>query len=378
MSILLFGDFAVPYWGCIEIDSLKSITEKITVIANLEGPFITRNEVEAFDKYKINLCADRDCVNYLKDVNINYLSFANNHILDFKQTLQETVSILKNEGIDFFGTFEKPFIEFNDGGKKVCIWGAVSFITGRTSNKHDKINEFNPIRLFHQIRYYKKKNPEVYIILYLHWGYEFAMYPQPADREWALRAIDIGVSVVIGVHPHKVQGIEKYKNGIVVYSLGNYILPRSELTRPHLSDENRIIHSDLLHLPKIGVEIDTLNNEILIHDLFYDKDSSQLVYRGETNDYQVNSLPFANFSFKQYRKWYKGQKYKGEQRSRINIHPTFYSYFNFYNAKFHLAKLYLFAFRLIRRLLISMRFHTPASYHDLTSQHEQNNQGLNM
>ncbi len=290
MGILLFGDFAIPYWGCIDTDSVKRITKEKIVIANLEGPFIANSEVEAFDKYKINLCAEKECVNYLKDLNVSYLSFANNHILDFKQTLQETVSIVESEGIDFFGTTQKPYIEFIDINKKVCIWGAVSYITGQTSNKHDKISAFKPITLLHQISDYKKKNPEVYLIVYLHWGYEFAMYPQPADREWALRAIDKGANAVIGVHPHEVQGIEKHNNGIIVYSLGNYILPRSEFTRPRLSEDVSEVNSDLLHLPKIGIEIDPLSNEILVHKLFYDMENSKLLYMGETNEYDEKQL----------------------------------------------------------------------------------------
>jgi hypothetical protein len=372
MGILLLGDFAIPYWGCINTDSIKRITQKKIVIANLEGPFITNYNVEAFDKYKINLCAEKECVNYLKDLNVNYLSFANNHILDFEQTLQETVSILRGEGIDFFGTAQKPYIELIDANKKICIWGAVSYVTGKTSNKHDKINDFNPIRLFHQVCDYKKYNPGVYLIVYLHWGYEFARFPQPADREWALKAIDNGVNAVIGVHPHEVQGIEKYNNGIIVYSLGNFILPQSDLSRPSLSDDTPGVRSDLLHLPKIGVEIDTFTNEILVHQLYYDKENSELLYEGETNEYEKNSPPFTNFSIEQYRKWYKKQKYKGEQRSRFNIYPTFYSYFRFYNVKFHLTKLYLIVFRLLRQLLISWKLHTPTSYNELTSQKEQN------
>lgn len=376
MRILLFGDFAIPYLGAIDIDSLMPLTDDKIVIGNLEGPLITRKEVKAFDRYKINLCADRKCVDYLKVLNIDHVSFANNHILDYRQTLRETISVLDDEGINFFGTADRPYIEFQAADIKFCIWGAVSYITGRTSNKYDKINEFKPRRLLRQIRDYKQQNPEVFLILYLHWGYEFAMFPQPADREWAIRAIDMGANVVAGVHPHEVQGIEKHENGTVIYSLGNYIQPSSDLTRPHVSDSFSKSESDLLHLPKIGIEINPLTDEILIHDLFYDPKSFQLLYRGESNNHQGNSLPFNNFSFKQYRRWYRGQKYKGEQRSRFNLHPNFYSYFGLYNAKFHLARVYLMVFKMIRRLLISMKFHTPTSYHELTKKDGQDTKGF--
>ena len=376
MRILLFGDFAIPYPGAIDLDSLLPITDRKIVIANLEGPFIAGKEVKAIDKYKINLCAHPKCVNYLKELNIDHVSFANNHILDYKQTLRETISVLDDEGINYFGTAERPYIEFYAAEMKVCIWGAVSYITGRTSNRYDKINAFKPVRLLHQIEDYKQENPEVFLIVYLHWGYEFARFPQPADREWAFRAIDRGANIVAGVHPHEVQGIEKHKNGSIIYSLGNYIQPCSELTRPQVSGIVSNSDPDLLHLPKIGIEINPLTNEILIHDLFYDPESFQLLYRGETNDHQGNSLPFHNFSFKQYRKWYRGQKYKGEQRSRFNLHPNFYSYAGLSIVKFHLARVYLMVFRAIRRLLISMKFHTPTPYQELTKRDGEDIKGL--
>src|SRR6476659_2064480 len=104
MSILLFGDIAIPFRESINLDNIKHITKDKVVIAGLEGPIITDRESKAFDKYKYNLFTDKKCIGYLKELDINYLSFANNHILDFKQSIHKTISLLEEEKIDYFGT----------------------------------------------------------------------------------------------------------------------------------------------------------------------------------------------------------------------------------------------------------------------------------
>src|ERR1035437_6310241 len=107
MSILLFGDIAIPFRESINMDDIKHITKNKIVIANLEGPILAESEIEAFDKYKYNLFTDKKCIDYFKELNINYLSFANNHILDFKQSAKKTISFLEEEKIDYFGTTDK-------------------------------------------------------------------------------------------------------------------------------------------------------------------------------------------------------------------------------------------------------------------------------
>ena len=61
-----------------------------------------------------------------------------------------------------------------------------------------------------------------YIILSIHWGEEICLSPTVRQRKWAYQLINNGTDIIIGHHPHVLQGIEKYKNGIIVYSLGNF------------------------------------------------------------------------------------------------------------------------------------------------------------
>ena len=56
----------------------------------------------------------------------------------------------------------------------------------------------------------------------MHWGNELAEYPTSYQEEWGHIAVDLGADVVIGHHPHVLQGIETYNGVNIVYSLGNF------------------------------------------------------------------------------------------------------------------------------------------------------------
>ena len=77
------------------------------------------------------------------------------------------------------------------------------------------------------------KNEVDHVIVALHWGEEDNHYPTPDQIALAHRSIDKGASVVIGTHPHVIQGIEPYKAGFICYSLGNFIFSDTELESMH-------------------------------------------------------------------------------------------------------------------------------------------------
>lgn len=65
------------------------------------------------------------------------------------------------------------------------------------------------------------------LVLSLHWGNEYQYRPRQDQREFGRRLIDAGVDLVIGHHPHTLQGVERYKNGVIAYSLGNFIFDQN-------------------------------------------------------------------------------------------------------------------------------------------------------
>ncbi|MEO7001749.1 MAG: CapA family protein, partial [Ktedonobacterales bacterium] len=61
------------------------------------------------------------------------------------------------------------------------------------------------------------------VIPYFHWGIEYTKDPTPAQQTPAHVAIDAGADMVLGNHPHWIQGIETYKGKLIIYSMGNFI-----------------------------------------------------------------------------------------------------------------------------------------------------------
>ena len=61
-----------------------------------------------------------------------------------------------------------------------------------------------------------------FVIAYIHWGTEYSETLETAQTEGARELIDAGADVVLGAHPHCLQGMEYYNGKPILYSLGNY------------------------------------------------------------------------------------------------------------------------------------------------------------
>jgi poly-gamma-glutamate synthesis protein (capsule biosynthesis protein) len=61
------------------------------------------------------------------------------------------------------------------------------------------------------------------VVIVLHSDVEFVRYPSPFRRDFSRRLIDAGADLVIQHHPHVLQGVETYNDGLIAYSLGNFL-----------------------------------------------------------------------------------------------------------------------------------------------------------
>ncbi len=152
-------------------------------------------------------------------------SLANNHLLDFGANgVIDTLENLKQNGFGQFGgginqvEAMRPLIE-SENGYRVAFIGATRFSFSK-KNSPGPAND-SLVQLKKSIK--KLKKEKCFVVVYFHWGYEYVPYPAPRERRIAHKCIDYGADLIIGTHPHIMQGFEKYKKKIIFYSLGNFI-----------------------------------------------------------------------------------------------------------------------------------------------------------
>jgi len=83
------------------------------------------------------------------------------------------------------------------------------------------------------------------IIVSLHWGTEYSDYPLEVQRETAHRLVDAGAKLVLGHHPHCLQGMEVYKDSLIAYSLGNFVYDKQRLSKCQETVLLKIFFKDL-------------------------------------------------------------------------------------------------------------------------------------
>ncbi len=165
----------------------------------------------------------------LRLAGIDGVSQANNHSMNFGASgMRDTLAALDATGIRHFGIGEtldqacEPAI-FDVRGTRVAFLG-YDGITGDTNGATGDSPGTAPLsfeRLSQDIAAATKRADIV--IPFIHWGVEYTLTPTGEQRSLARRAIDAGATMVVGSHPHWVQGIEEYRGRPIVYSLGNFV-----------------------------------------------------------------------------------------------------------------------------------------------------------
>jgi poly-gamma-glutamate synthesis protein (capsule biosynthesis protein) len=75
----------------------------------------------------------------------------------------------------------------------------------------------------------KLKKSVDYVVVNFHWGVERAALPDDWQVTLARRVVDAGADLIIGHHPHVLQGIERYNGSVIAYSLGNFVFGGNSL-----------------------------------------------------------------------------------------------------------------------------------------------------
>ena len=219
--------------GVVSEELLREMQNADLTMVNEEFPFSARG-TQAQDK-QFTFRVDPSYVKILQEMGIDVVTLANNHALDYgTEALSDSFQTLDDAGIAYVGAgdsreraAEAYITEL--GGKTFGFLAASRVIPEVSWNIDNQqpgmLCTYDSTALCEAIK--KAKENCDYVAVYVHWGIERENMPQDYQRQLGKAYIDAGADIVIGSHPHVLQGIEYYNGKPIVYSLGNYIFNQS-------------------------------------------------------------------------------------------------------------------------------------------------------
>ena len=177
-------------------------------LVNLEGVLTNAEEKREGQTYCLK--GRPEYIDILTQGSIEAVSMANNHRLDYlKQGSDDTVAVLEEAGITYaydknIGIYEVKGIRIGYVSVNELEWGA-----GVETLVEEGIGRL-------------KEEQVDLILVCCHWGIEREYYPEDYQQVLGRKCIDWGADLVIGHHPHVLQGVEEYKGKFIIYSLGNF------------------------------------------------------------------------------------------------------------------------------------------------------------
>jgi len=217
------NDWAYPFRETYQVTTTGDI-----VFGNLETPII---EGPTVPTNSMVFRADPESVAGLKFGGFNVLSLANNHMKNYgDEGIAKTIGYLDQADIAHTGAglnteeARQPAIIKVNGIK----FGFLAYVDDSfTPNNYEATSDrpgspfLNTATLLEDLENLNQKCDV--IIVSMHAGTEYASTPNQKQIDFARTAIDYGAQLVLGHHPHVVQPIEQYKNGYIIYSLGNFV-----------------------------------------------------------------------------------------------------------------------------------------------------------
>lgn len=238
--------------------------------ANLEIPLTSAStptkrksaaEIRARSQYILK--ANPAHIAALQQCGFKWVSLGNNHAMDYSlDGLRETTGLLQRAGIKYTGAGESATqasalavhtLQKNGSPFRV---GLLSFLAFQTPGGRYKCTpagegpgvatiELDKEQISRIVGDAKRKCD--FLSVALHWGIEKKTVPSAYQVSLGRAWIDAGADLVIGSHPHVLQGAEVYKKKLIFYSLGNLVSPRPGATA--------VIVLDYLQDTAVGINV---------------------------------------------------------------------------------------------------------------------------
>ena len=217
--------------GCFDGEALSLMRGAELFVVNNEFAWTTRGTAVAKE---FNFRADPKHTHILRDMGADLVTLGNNHTYDYgEEGLLDTLAALEKEGIPYVGAgrsqaeAERPAV-YSIDGFRISIVNAESILFNANppaqsaqGGRPGTFDCYRPEMLFEAVR--KAKAEADCCIVVMHWGSEGKTVPNEKQLLLTDGAVEAGADLIIGGHPHVLQGISRRGNVPVCFSLGNYL-----------------------------------------------------------------------------------------------------------------------------------------------------------
>ena len=233
--MIFTGDIAVP--TAFHSEQLNSVFLRHAnifagqdLICNLEG--LITDKINTNHKTPV-LYNHSSVTEVLKDWKFRIAALANNHTLDLPEYFNSSVDSLLSAGIEPVGAgrskemADRPAI-ISIGNRKTIVFNHCWHVMLQHQNNPGKgvyVSTINADKILKAVADCRSLHPDANIVVYMHWSFDLELLPFPLYRQLSRTLIDSGANVVVGCHSHCPQGAEAYKDGYIVYGLGNFFVP---------------------------------------------------------------------------------------------------------------------------------------------------------
>lgn len=220
--------------SCISAELLKEMRDADICMVNNEFPYSNRGT--PIPEKTFTFRSRPENVDLLHEMGVDVVSLANNHAYDHGETaLLDTFDILEGAGVAYTGAgrnlseASEPAV-FEIKGVRIAILAATQIerldtpdTKGATENAPGVLRCFSENELNHFLGVIEETKKECdVLIVYIHWGTEntdVLDWAQPYQADLISKA---GADIIVGAHPHCLQGLDSVNRIPVIYSLGNY------------------------------------------------------------------------------------------------------------------------------------------------------------
>jgi poly-gamma-glutamate capsule biosynthesis protein CapA/YwtB (metallophosphatase superfamily) len=242
-------------------------------IVNLEGPICTGDD-SGGNQPSSPIRGEPTCLRGMAGAGIDAVSLANDRIMDYGLAgLQETLDFLREQRLEAVGAganlrlAEEPLVLESQAGARVAVV-AMCDVEGGSQAAGESSAGVCPADqeiITNAVKQARKLAP--YVVTFLHWGNVGSDEITQRQRDLGHACAEAGANVVVGSHPHVIQGVEMWQGVPIIYSLGDIVFcPQNDAGKTALFAGCRFDGGSLTSLEIVPLSIDQARAQVLSGD----------------------------------------------------------------------------------------------------------------